>query len=107
MCRHAAGGDREHPGSLASGLDAAMCGRFANEARGGVLGVTLDERFAGFAAGLDTKFGQTGNMTVNTKWKEYEITFHVSTLLPFFPGDEQQIQRKRHIGNGIITIREN
>ena len=63
--------------------------------------------FAGFAAGLDTKFGQTGNMTVNTKWKEYEITFHVSTLLPFFPGDEQQIQRKRHIGNGIITIREN
>jgi hypothetical protein len=30
--------------------------------------------------------------------------FHVSTFLPFFKEDEQQIQRKRHIGNDICTI---
>lgn len=33
-----------------------------------------------------------------------EIMFHVSTLLPFTPNDSSQIQRKRHIGNDIVTI---
>ena len=30
--------------------------------------------------------------------------FHVSTLLPFIPGDRQQLERKRHIGNDIVVI---
>lgn len=30
--------------------------------------------------------------------------FHVSTLLPYTVGDAQQLQRKRHIGNDIVTI---
>lgn len=30
--------------------------------------------------------------------------FHVSTLLPFTRNDASQIQRKRHIGNDIVTI---
>ena len=31
--------------------------------------------------------------------------FHVSTLLPFKEkGDNQQLERKRHIGNDIVAI---
>jgi signal-induced proliferation-associated 1 like protein 1 len=30
--------------------------------------------------------------------------FHVSTLLPFTPNNRQQLLRKRHIGNDIVTI---
>jgi len=30
--------------------------------------------------------------------------FHVSTLLPFFPDDPQQVERKRHLGNDVVLI---
>merc|ERR1719461_839964 len=30
--------------------------------------------------------------------------FHVSTLLPFSDSDQQQLQRKRHIGNDIVGV---
>lgn len=30
--------------------------------------------------------------------------FHVSTMLPFTPNNKQQLHRKRHIGNDIVTI---
>lgn len=30
--------------------------------------------------------------------------FHVSTLLPYSPNDRQQLTRKRHIGNDLVTI---
>ncbi|VDN28908.1 unnamed protein product [Cylicostephanus goldi] len=30
--------------------------------------------------------------------------FHVSTMLPYTLGDQQQLQRKRHIGNDIVAI---
>lgn len=30
--------------------------------------------------------------------------FHVSTLMPYLPGEAQQIGRKRRIGNDITTI---
>jgi hypothetical protein len=30
--------------------------------------------------------------------------YHVSTLLPFSKEDPQQIQRKRHIGNDIVSV---
>ncbi|XP_006810281.2 signal-induced proliferation-associated 1-like protein 1 [Neolamprologus brichardi] len=30
--------------------------------------------------------------------------FHVSTLLPYTPNNKQQLLRKRHIGNDIVTI---
>ena len=33
-----------------------------------------------------------------------EIMFHVSTLLPFTPNDQQQLRRKRHIGNDVVAI---
>lgn len=30
--------------------------------------------------------------------------FHVSTMLPFNPNDEQQVCKKRHIGNDVVVI---
>lgn len=30
--------------------------------------------------------------------------FHVSTMLPFYPLDKQQVERKRHLGNDIVVI---
>ncbi|ELT98489.1 hypothetical protein CAPTEDRAFT_177664 [Capitella teleta] len=60
--------------------------------------------FKGFRGGLDTQHGQTGAESVYTTFKEREIMFHVSTLLPHTDGDPQQLQRKRHIGNDIVAI---
>ncbi|PSN44994.1 hypothetical protein C0J52_25364, partial [Blattella germanica] len=37
-------------------------------------------------------------------FKDREIIFHVSTLLPYRDSDPQQLQRKRHIGNDIVAI---
>jgi hypothetical protein len=30
--------------------------------------------------------------------------FHVAPLLPFYPNDKQQLERKRHLGNDIVVI---
>lgn len=60
--------------------------------------------FKGFRGGLDTHYGQTGEDSVYTKFRDIEIMFHVSTLLPFSDGDPQQLQRKRHIGNDIVAV---
>ncbi|XP_031567851.1 rap1 GTPase-activating protein 1-like [Actinia tenebrosa] len=60
--------------------------------------------FKGFHGGLDVKHGQTGETSVHTVFNGKEIMFHVSTLLPFSNGDSQQVQRKRHIGNDIVSI---
>uniref|UniRef100_A0A646QE85 Rap1 GTPase-activating protein 1 n=1 Tax=Hemiscolopendra marginata TaxID=943146 RepID=A0A646QE85_9MYRI len=60
--------------------------------------------FKGYRGGLDTQHGHTGDESVYMKFKEREIMFHVSTLLPFTDGDPQQLQRKRHIGNDIVAI---
>ncbi|KAJ3021363.1 hypothetical protein HKX48_008680 [Thoreauomyces humboldtii] len=70
------------------------------------LGETIELRgWKGYRAGLDTSgSNMTGTHSVYTKWQGYEIMFHVSTLLPFIPGDRQQLERKRHIGNDIVVI---
>ncbi|XP_041378158.1 rap1 GTPase-activating protein 1-like isoform X2 [Gigantopelta aegis] len=60
--------------------------------------------FTGFRGGLDTLHGQTGSESVFTHFRESEIMFHVSTLLPHTEADPQQLQRKRHIGNDIVAI---
>ncbi|KAL1229438.1 Rap1 GTPase-activating protein [Trichinella spiralis] len=62
------------------------------------------QNFKGFRGGLDTVHGQTGEESFYTKFKDREIMFHVSTLLPYTVGDAQQLQRKRHIGNDIVAI---
>mmetsp|Transcript_19350 Transcript_19350/g.74304 ORF Transcript_19350/g.74304 Transcript_19350/m.74304 type:complete len:613 (+) Transcript_19350:308-2146(+) len=57
-----------------------------------------------FRGGLDVNGNSTGEYSVFTDFKGYEIMFHVSTLLPFMPADEQKIERKRHLGNDIVVI---
>jgi hypothetical protein len=61
--------------------------------------------FTKFAGGLDTGNNETtGTESVFADYLEYQIMFHVSTLIPYVPDDEQQIERKRHIGNDIVMI---
>ena len=60
--------------------------------------------FGGFRGGLDTSQGQTGDYSVYENYQNKEIMFHVSTLLPYSKNDSQQLERKRHIGNDIVTI---
>lgn len=57
-----------------------------------------------FTGGLDVSHGQTGRYSYYTRFRDYEIMFHVSTLLPHVPGDEQQLEKKRHIGNDVCVI---
>ncbi len=37
--------------------------------------------------------GSTGTHSVYTQWNGMEIMFHVSTLLPYTPGDHQQVRK--------------
>ncbi|KAM4697109.1 signal-induced proliferation-associated 1-like protein 3 [Rhinophrynus dorsalis] len=60
--------------------------------------------FGKYAAQLDTKTDSTGTHSLYTSYQDYEIMFHVSTLLPYTPNNRQQLLRKRHIGNDIVTI---
>ena len=62
------------------------------------------EEHTGYAGGLDTKYNQTGTESVFETYLDYEIMFHVSTLLPYSNSDGQQLARKRHIGNDIVAI---
>ena len=58
----------------------------------------------GYRGGLDIQNGHTGDLAIYQVYKEREIMFHVSTMLPYTDGDPQQLQRKRHIGNDIVAI---
>ncbi|XP_044161244.1 signal-induced proliferation-associated 1-like protein 3 isoform X2 [Bufo gargarizans] len=60
--------------------------------------------FSKYAAQLDTKTDSTGTHSLYTNYQDYELMFHVSTMLPYTPNNRQQLLRKRHIGNDIVTI---
>ncbi|XP_039585219.1 vegetative cell wall protein gp1-like [Passer montanus] len=60
--------------------------------------------FGGYRAQLDTRTDSTGTHSLYTTYHGYEVMFHVSTMLPFTPRNPQQLLRKRHIGNDIVTI---
>ncbi|XP_056393628.1 signal-induced proliferation-associated 1-like protein 3 isoform X3 [Hyla sarda] len=60
--------------------------------------------FSKYAAQLDTKTDSTGTHSLYTNYQHYELMFHVSTMLPYTPNNRQQLLRKRHIGNDIVTI---
>jgi len=59
-----------------------------------------------YRAGLDVQNGNTGVNSVYTTLQDgfYQIMFHVCTMLPYVEHDEQKIDRKRHIGNDVVTI---
>uniref|UniRef100_A0A8C7QB91 Signal induced proliferation associated 1 like 1 n=1 Tax=Oncorhynchus mykiss TaxID=8022 RepID=A0A8C7QB91_ONCMY len=60
--------------------------------------------FTKYRAQLDIKTDSTGTHSLYTAYRDYEIMFHVSTMLPYTPNNKQQLLRKRHIGNDIVTI---
>ncbi|XP_055520752.1 signal-induced proliferation-associated 1-like protein 2 [Leucoraja erinacea] len=60
--------------------------------------------FEKYRAQLDNKTDSTGTHSLYTTYQEYEIMFHVSTMLPYTANNSQQLLRKRHIGNDIVTI---
>ncbi|XP_064803199.1 signal-induced proliferation-associated 1-like protein 2 isoform X4 [Oncorhynchus masou masou] len=60
--------------------------------------------FTKYRAQLDNKTDSTGTHSLYTTYKDYELMFHVSTLLPYTPNNRQQLLRKRHIGNDIVTV---
>ncbi|KAH3745907.1 GTPaseactivating protein [Pelomyxa schiedti] len=65
--------------------------------------VTL-EGWTKYRAGLDVKTGSTGKFSVYTSFRDYEIMYHVCTYLPFQPDDLQRVERKRHIGNDVVSV---
>lgn len=58
---------------------------------------------AGFMGGLDRKL-TTGKLA--PYWADYksEVIFHVPTMMPTKKGEDQQIHKKRHVGNDQINI---
>ena len=58
----------------------------------------------GYAGGLDVKSNHTGEFALYEVFENHEIIFHVSTMLPFSKTDDQQLEKKRHIGNDICIV---
>ncbi|XP_037321746.2 signal-induced proliferation-associated 1-like protein 2 isoform X3 [Pungitius pungitius] len=85
---------------------------YNNESAGPALEEFLDllgqrvrlKGFTKYRAQLDNKTDSTGIHSLYTTYKDYELMFHVSTMLPYTPNNRQQLLRKRHIGNDIVTI---
>eukprot|EP00057_Strongylocentrotus_purpuratus_P016622 XP_011671096.1 PREDICTED: signal-induced proliferation-associated 1-like protein 2 isoform X2 [Strongylocentrotus purpuratus] len=59
--------------------------------------------FEKYRAQLDNKTDSTGTHSLYAMYQGKELMFHVSTMLPF-TNNRQQLLRKRHIGNDIVTI---
>lgn len=62
------------------------------------------KEFEKYRGGLDKKTDSTGLYSVYAKYRDCEVMFHVSTLLPYTHNNRKQLLRKRHIGNDIVTI---
>lgn len=60
--------------------------------------------FDRYKGGLDTVHNLTGTESVYIMWRNIEIMFHVSTMLPHEENDPQKLQKKRHIGNDIVCV---
>ncbi|PAV76655.1 hypothetical protein WR25_23381 [Diploscapter pachys] len=70
-----------------------------------ILGQRIElQHWGSYRGGLDTTTNSTGKESVYTVFAGHEIMFHVSTLLPYSKENEQQIERKRHVGNDIVNI---
>lgn len=57
-----------------------------------------------YNGGLDVESNRSGDRSLYAEWSNFEIMFHVSTMLPHLPDEEQQLERKRHIGNDVIVL---
>lgn len=70
--------------------------------------ITTTKGHQGFSGGLDVTSGSTGEKTVFTTYKHFEIMFHVGPLLTeqdvSAEGRAQRVLRKRHIGNDVVIL---
>jgi hypothetical protein len=57
-----------------------------------------------YSGGLDTE-GREGTNSIYMLRKDCEIMFHVSTFLPFSTKNDQQVERKKHIGTALPSSR--
>jgi len=57
-----------------------------------------------FRGGLNVKDNFTGTHSVYTVYRNYEIMYHIATLIPYTELDPQQVERKRHLGNDVVVI---
>ena len=65
--------------------------------------VVTAEKHEGYLGGLDTA-GSNGKMVVTwSDWK-YDVVFHVVPMMPTDYRDDQQINKKRHVGNDYVHI---
>jgi len=57
---------------------------------------------------LDVNTDKNGVHSLYTEYAGNEIMWHVPTLMPYFAADEQQLERKKHVGNdrAVIIFRE-
>lgn len=60
--------------------------------------------YTGFKGGLDTTHGRMGSESVAAEHGEFKVMYHVGPLLPKGEGKEQEIGRKRHIGNDVVVV---
>ncbi|CAO3697759.1 unnamed protein product [Rhizopus stolonifer] len=54
--------------------------------------------------GFTGRLGAECEFTYVNTWHGNAIAYHVSTLIPSNPGDQQQVARKKYIGNDIVCI---
>ena len=57
-----------------------------------------------YSGGLNTKDDTTGTEAYYTSIRGLQIMFHVSVFLPHRDGDEQRLDKKRHLGNDVVLI---
>lgn len=57
-----------------------------------------------YRGGLDVKHKSTGEHSYFAEIHGVPVMFHVCTLLPSQENDVQRVERKRHIGNDVVTF---
>uniref|UniRef100_A0A0N5AW08 Rap-GAP domain-containing protein n=1 Tax=Syphacia muris TaxID=451379 RepID=A0A0N5AW08_9BILA len=60
--------------------------------------------FTNYTGGLDTEKMTCGTHSIYAVYQSDEVMFHVSTLLPYSANNPQQLSRKRHVGNDMVTV---
>lgn len=57
-----------------------------------------------FPAILPFAANTTGTHTYFTHFGGFDIVYHVATCLPYSDANAQQLERKRHIGNDVVSL---
>jgi hypothetical protein len=57
-----------------------------------------------YRGGLDVMENTTGTHSYFTSHRNFDVMYHVSTMLPYSAQNMQQLERKRHIGNDVVVI---